>query len=252
MNTKSICFPVLLISVLLSTCPCVGQSNVVFYGTNASSISVLFVDTNLSASAKASIVADLQVCLGEWGKMSELDLGNYEPGVVGYLYNFKHNPHYPEGIEFPRKLITNSVSGIALQVPKTLSDAYTNAFVFAAANSNVIAAAYEFVAFVSSSNFFSTVASNTIHNYVLVKDMTGSYYQSKFSNIIEGLFQHPKYYLPSLLGFYHSSDGPGTNNLYMTLPTKTNPGHGYEEWDGIPAIWQDNRWKICIGYEWVP
>jgi hypothetical protein len=71
MNTKSICFPVLLISVLLSTCPCVGQSNVVFYGTNASSISVLFVDTNLSASAKASIVADLQVCLGEWGKMSE-------------------------------------------------------------------------------------------------------------------------------------------------------------------------------------
>lgn len=35
---------------------CAAQSNVVFYGTNASSILVSFVDTNLSASAKASIV----------------------------------------------------------------------------------------------------------------------------------------------------------------------------------------------------
>lgn len=231
---------------------CVGQTNVVFFGTNMSSLEVSFVDTNLSPSAKTSIVADLQLCLQEWGKRSELDLGPYEPGVVGYLYNFKHSPHYPEELEFPRRIITNSVPGMALQIPKALSDAYTNAFAFAAANSNAVAAAYEFVAFVSSSNFASSVTSNTICNYILVKDATNEYYRDEFSGIVKGVFQYPKYYPPSLLGFYWSTNGPGTNNLCVRLPAKTNPGYGANEWDGFPAVWHDNNWKVCIGYEWVP
>lgn len=61
MKINAISLPVLFASILLLIRPSFGQSNVVFYGTNASSIGVSFVDTSLSASAKASIVADLQV-----------------------------------------------------------------------------------------------------------------------------------------------------------------------------------------------
>jgi hypothetical protein len=135
----------LLLTVFVSTMfrvsYCVGQSNVVFYGANTNAIAVTFVDTNLSASAQASIVTDLHLCLQDWGKKSELDLGAYELGVIGYLYNFKSSPHYPETIEFPKNVVSNGTSGLALQITKSLSDAYTNAFAFAAANSNIVAAA---------------------------------------------------------------------------------------------------------------
>ena len=253
----------ILITVFVVAMPCVphcvGQSNVVFYGTNASSIGVSFVDTNLSVSAQASIVTDLQICLNEWGNKSELRLRNKE-NSAGYFYNSTQCPHYPENIEFPENVVTNT-NGPILQISKTLSDAYTNAFVFAAANSNVIAAAYEFVAFVSSSNFVSTVTSNTIHNYILVKDtssddpkrnVSNEYYQVEFSGIIEGVFQYLKYYPPSVLGFYHTTNGPGTTNFCVKLPAKSNSVSSHDEWDGFPAVWHDNRWKVCIGYEWVP
>ncbi|HPL26320.1 MAG TPA: hypothetical protein PLV44_11910, partial [Myxococcota bacterium] len=117
MKTKSV-----FITAMLCACHCYGQSNVVYYGTNASSISVSFVDTNLSVSAKASIVADLQICLSEWGKKTylSLDLGADEPGLIGYLERPSISPHYPENIEFPEG-VTNTPSGPALQIPKALS-----------------------------------------------------------------------------------------------------------------------------------
>lgn len=251
MKTQSFMHAVLLTVSLFYTSYSLGQSNVVFYGTNASSIRVSFVDTNLSASTQSAIVSDLQVCLHEWGKRTELILGADEPDLAGYLYNFKTNPHYPEDIAFPEG-VTNTPAGLALQIPKVLSDAYTNAFAFAAANSNAVAAAYEFVAYVTGSNFLSTVTSNTIHNYLLVKGMPCAYYQSEFEGIVEGLLQYPKYCPPSLLGFYCSPNGPGPSNLYFILPAKTNPGYGYDEWHSFPTIWHDNRWKICLGYECLP
>jgi hypothetical protein len=230
---------------------CAGQGNAVFYGASSNSIGVSFIDANLSPSTRALIVADLQVCLQEWGKQTQFRLGANDPAFVAHLDNPKTCPHYPDELNFPNHVI-NSPNGFALQIPKKLSDAYTNAFTFAAANSNAVTAAHDFVAFVSSSNFFSTVTSNTIHNYILVKEMPRQYYQAEFSGIVEGLFQYLKYYPPSLLGFYCSTNGPGTNNLYLRLPAKTNPGYGYDEWDGFPAIWHDNKWKICLGYEWIP
>jgi hypothetical protein len=159
----TISLPIVISAAMLLNIPyCIGQSNVVFYGTNANSIGVSFVDTNLSVLVQASIVTDLQTCLNEWGKTSELRLRNKD-NSAGNFYNSTQCPHYPANVEFPENVVTN-LNGPILQISKTLSDAYTNAFAFAVANSNAVTAAYDFVAYVSSSNFLSTVTSNTICN----------------------------------------------------------------------------------------
>jgi len=225
---------------------CAAQSNVVFYGTNASSILISFVDTNLSASAKTSIVDDLQVCLNVWGKKTylSLSLGADEPGLVGYLERPTVSPHYPEGIEFP-KGVTNTPSGIALQIPKKLSDAYTNAFAFAAANSNIVAAAYEFVAFVSSSNFV-TISSNALPNYVLQKNTTTNEIIVDAPAIISEL-RHQTYYPPSILGFKYLEIGPSATNLWMLVPCSSPLSYSdTKEWSPYPAIWHEGKWKFCM------
>ena len=112
MKTKSA-----LIAAVLCACHCAGQSNVVYYGTNASPISLAFADTNLSESAKSAITADLRVCLSEWGKKSELYMRN-KGESIGYLYNFKSSPHYPENITFPREIVPSGAAGLALHIPR--------------------------------------------------------------------------------------------------------------------------------------
>ena len=165
MTNKILHFAVFVIT-MLRVSHCIGQSNVVFYGADTNAIAVTFVDTNLSASAQASIVADLQLCLQYWGRRTEFRIGADDPAFAAHLYNPKRNPYYPETIDFPDNVVTNGTTGFALQTTKKLSDAYTNAIAFTAANSNIIAAAYEFVAFVSSSNF-TAISSNSLPNYLL-------------------------------------------------------------------------------------
>jgi len=240
---KTVSPSILFVSVLLLVNQCHGQSNVVHYGVSSNSISVSFVDTNLSVSAKASIVADLQICLSEWGKASELDLGLYEPGVIGYLYNPDKSPHYPEDIRFPRTLVTNSVSGLSLLIPKKISDAYTNAFAFADANSNIVAAAYEFVAFISSTNFLS-VTSNQVENYFLFNQATPQLYQLAFHDLTNSVHRL-SHYQPSVLGFHYSSEGPAPTNLWLYIPS-SSPVCGYIEWGPTTAIWHDGKWKFSI------
>ena len=247
---------IVFIAVMLCACYCTGQSNVVYYGTNASLINVSFVDTNLSVSTKASIVADLQMCVNEWGKTSELDLGLYEPGVIGYLYNPDKSPHYPEDIRFPRNLVTNNLSGLSLLIPKKLSDAYTNAFAFAAANSNIVAAAYEFVAFISSSNFVF-LSSNALPNYILFKNKYSETITESneivrlASQIIPGLC-YQTFYTPSILGFYYSPEGPSVSNLWLNVPSSTHPSTNTTEWSGYPILWYNGKWMFGSWNEWVP
>ena len=233
-----------------------GQSNVVFYGDNSNALAVVFADTNLLTSEKSAIVSDLKLCLQEWGKTSELDLGPYEPGVAGYLYNPDKSPHYPENIKFPRKLVTNDVSGPVLQIPKALSDVYTNAFAFAAANSNTVAAAYEFVAFVSSSNFPS-ISSNALPNYIMFKN--GLADANAESNAIVNLASQiipdlcdQKYYPPSILGFKYSPEGPATTNLWMQVPNSSPSAGGGTDWGKTTVLWHANKWRFCVWTDWVP
>ena len=245
-----------LIAAMLCACHCYGQSNVVYYGVNSNAISLAFVDTNLSESAKSAITADLRMCLSEWGKTSEFDLGPYEPGVIGYLYNPDKSPHYPENIRFPRKLVTNGASDLALQIPKTLSDAYTNAFAFAAANSNIVAAAYEFVAFVSSTNF-PGISSNALPNYIMFKNALPD--ANAESNAIVNLAPQimsdlcdQTYYPPSILGFTYSSDGPAATNLWMQVPESSPSSGGDKDWGNVTVLWHENKWRFCVWLDWVP
>lgn len=248
----------ILITVFVVAMPCVpycvGQTNVLFYGTNASSIGVSFVDTNLSVSAQASIVTDLQICLNEWGNKSELRLRNKE-NSAGFFYNSTQCPHYPETIDFPDNVVSNGIAGYSLQIPKTLSDAYTNAFAFAAANSNIVAAAYEFVAFVSSSNFPS-ISSNALPNYIMFKN--GLADANAESNAIVNLASQiipdlcdQAYYPPSILGFKYSPEGPVATNLWMQIPN-SSPSAGRGDWGKTTVLWHDNKWRFCVWTDWVP
>jgi hypothetical protein len=232
-----------LITVMLCACHCAGQSNVVYYGTNASPISLAFADTNLSESAKSAITADLRICLSEWGKATQFRLGADDPAFVAHLYNPKLTPHYPETLDFPDDVVSNGASGLALHIPKNLSDAYTNAFAFAAANSNIVAAAYEFVAFVSSTNFLS-VTSNQIANYFLFNQATPQLYQLAFHDLTNSV-HGSSYYPPSVLGFHYSPEGPAPTNLWLYIPS-SSPVCGYIEWGPVTAIWHDGKWKFSI------
>jgi hypothetical protein len=239
----------LLITAMFCAFYCAGQSNIVYYGTHSNAISLAFADTNLSESAKSAITADLRVCLSEWGK-GELRMMN-EGDYVGYIDNPTRCPHYPEDMEFPEKVVSNGVSGLALHIPKKLSDAYTNAFAFAAANSNIVAAAYEFVAFVSSSNFV-TISSNDLPDYVLQKNTTTNEIIADAQETISEL-RHQTYYPPSILGFKYLEFGPSPTNLWLLVPCSSPLSYGdTKEWSPFPAVWHDGKWKFCMWLDWVP
>jgi hypothetical protein len=246
MKTKSLHFIALSLIVMLRAPYCSGQSNAVFYGASSNSLGVAFVDTTLSASAKSAIVSDLQLCLREWGKQMQFRLGADDPAFVAHLYNPDLCPNYPENLDFPNHVI-NSPNGLALQIPKALSDAYTNAFAFATANSNIVAAAYEFVAFVSSSNFVS-LSSNVLPNYILDKNTTSNEIVADAQANISQL-RHQTYYPPSVLGFEYSEIGPSSTNLWLRVPCSSPSGSGWVEWSPFAAVWHEGKWKFGFGYE---
>jgi hypothetical protein len=237
--------PTVLIAAVLCVCYCTGQSNVVYYGTHSNAISLAFADTNLSTSAQEAITSDLRICLSEWGRATQFRLGADDPAFVAHLYNPKITPYYPETLDFPDNVVSSDLCGYALHIPKKLSDAYTNAFAFAAANSNIVAAAYEFVAFVSSSNFVA-ISSNDLPNYVLQKNTTTNEIIADAQETISEL-RCQTYYPPSILGFQYSTEGPAATNLWMfvpcSIPLRYMDGKG---WHAFSAIWHDGKWKFCV------
>jgi len=230
-----------------------GQPYFLQWQTN--SINVAFADEGLPDSLKKSIVADLSLCFQGWAANAEIMLR--EKGEsAGYMDYGTHNPYYRDGVVFPKNIITNSSGGIALQIPKTLSDTYTNAFAFADANSNIVAAAYEFVAFISSSNFVS-LSSNALPNYILFKNKYSETITESneivrlASQIIPGLC-YQTFYTPSVLGFYYSPEGPSASNLWLNIPSSTHPATNTTEWAGYPVLWHNGKWVFCSWNEWVP
>ena len=231
------------------------QSNVVFYGAVSNALNVAFADTNLSASAKTGITADLNRCLAGWSAGAQLRT-RYKANSVGYLDIASVSPHYPEQMEFPREVVSNVVDGLALYVPKALSDAYTNAFAFAAANSNIVAAAHEFVNFVTSTNFPSMPYA-IMPNYIMFKNARGDAVAE--SNAVVNLapqimedIMDASYHRPSILGFYFSSDGPGETNLWMLVPTSMPRGTTPKDWRALTALWHGGRWRFCEWGDWIP
>ena len=252
MNPQKTVSPFVLFAlVLLLVNQCHGQSNVVYYGVHSNAISLAFADTNLSTSTQEAITSDLRICLSEWGRATQFRLGADDPAFVAHLYNPKITPYYPETLDFPDNVVSSDLCGYALHIPKKLSDAYTNAFAFAAANSNVVAAAYEFVAFVSSSNFVA-ISSNDLPNYVLQKNTTTNEIIADAQETISEL-RCQTYYPPSILGFKYLELGPSPTNLWMLVPCSIPLRYMDEKgWNAFPAIWHDNKWKFCIWDSWVP
>ena len=246
----------LLITAMFCAFYCAGQSNIVYYGVHSNAISLAFADTNLSTSTQEAITSDLRICLSEWGRATQFRLGADDPAFVAHLYNPKITPYYPETLDFPDNVVSSDLCGYALHIPKTLSDAYTNAFAFAAANSNIVAAAYEFVAFVSSTNF-PGMSSNALPNYIMFKNALPD--ANAESNAIVNLAPQimsdlcdQTYYPPSILGFTYSSDGPAATNLWMQVPESSPSSGGDKDWGNVTVLWHENKWRFCVWLDWVP
>ena len=228
---------------------CKGQSNVVYYGTNSNALDVVFADTNLSAKVKSAITVDLNLCLQEWGKTAELflweDEDTIDEGIVGQLSIGTVCPHYPEDVKFPENIVSNGTHGVALQITKELSDAYLKAFAFTNANAKAVKAAYKFVSLIRSDNFIASLTPANISGYVFVKQYKAKDYVEEFEDIVGACFEDPKYLLPSVLGFREQKTGFLRKNIFLALPAYTIPDdNGFVEWESLPAIWKDGKWKL--------
>ena len=215
-------------------------------GLGTNTVAVSFGSASLSTAEKEFIVEDLQRCVGLWGEGTKLRFRN-DAGFVGYIDNPTLFPFYREGLVFPDNLVTNQNGDIALHIPTNLCVEYTNALAFTTANSNIVASARSFVAFVASTNFLN-ISSNEMANYVLVKNPSSDYYAKNYPTIISEL-QDQRYLQPSILGFYYSGQGPDVTNLWLNVPCTSDSGYAKPEWSAFPAIWNDGKWKFCIWNE---
>jgi len=228
-------------AAILGASLCHAQSNVVYYDVNSNALDVVFEDTNLSVSNQTLIVADLNLCLKEWGKKAILyfrDKGD----SIGYLYI----PQRFFVFHFVPDKIVATPNGHALQIPQVLSNTYTNRFAFAAAHSNQVAAAYEFVTFVSSPAFLNIPAQDLPH-YYLSKTASDAEIIARAQDIISEYASYA-YFPPSIFCFDYAKVGPGpaTTNLLMTIPSRTE----HERWIYTPVIWHDERWKF-LSMKWL-
>ena len=138
-------------------------------GTNT--LNVSFQDSFIDLLQKQLIITDMQKCVNNpWGNRSKLIM--FKPWQINSEYtgyvSMRKSVCYKNDFEFPEDIITNNTGNSYLEITKKLSDAYTNAFEFVNTYSNEVAAAYNFVSFISSSNFVTNVTSNQIHNYLYI------------------------------------------------------------------------------------
>ena len=153
-------------------------------------------------------------------------------------------PHYRDGVEFPVNVVSNQTTGLSLYISQELCEAYTNALAFVAANSNMVASAYEFVTFVSSTNF-ANLAATSLPDYMTDRRRTPAAISAKAAQIIPAL-RYQTYYQPSILGFQYLDLGPHTTNLWLTIPCSSPLSGDWRTWSPFYAIWHDGRWKFCF------
>ena len=222
------------------------QSQTLTLGTNT--LGVSFADVHLTQNHMNKIFTDLKICFNStWLTNATINKRSENMEFSKYVSYWKDYIWYANGIEFPYNIKTDNSGNMFLHVRKELSDSYTNAFEFANANSNAVVAAYDFVSYVSSSNFVVNVTSNQLHNYIFIKEITDdNMYAQAFDELWPIYFGYPRYYPPSILGFYYSSEGPEDTNLWVQLPTKlVFPDSSSNSWLPFTALWHDNKWKIC-------
>ena len=233
----------LCIAAILGASLCHAQTNIVYYGANTNALNVVFEDTALSASNQTLIVADLNVCLQSgWGRQAELYLRDKED-TIGYLYT-EESPYYRG---FPRDIVATP-GGPALHIPQWLSNAYTNSFAFTAAHSNIVAAAYAFVAFAVSPDFANLPGSEVLNYYFAVpaRDLSNGNDQKAIADLASYDYEPPSI---RSFGYMKSKTDPGSEWFIMTIPVSYSPYGGIMMTRSTPAIWHDERWKF-LDFRW--
>ena len=238
---------ILLKSLLIVFCAviCCAQNTSLTFGTNT--LQVSFVDKLLSQDQKDKIISDMQNCINNpWGQKAKINKyldWQIDSDEVGQIWFKTESVCYYNNIHFPERIYTNNTGEISVRVSKMLSDAYTNAFVFANANSNIVSSAYEFVSFITYSNMVANVSSNQISNYIHFDNVESDQYVKHFKSLMETFFEESEYYPPSILGFYYDGTPTNATNIKMQILV-ANRVTTYYEFHPMEAIWHDNRWKL--------
>ena len=248
----------IIIFILFYCTICFAQTQTLNIGTNT--IGVIFANKTLMQNQYDKIVADMQTCVGtQWGKKAKIDMYSkyhielysnilIKSNFVACINGIDRTSFYPEKYEFPRNLVTNNVGALCLYIPEELCNAYTNAFAFAVANSNIVAAAYDFASFIASSNFVTTVSSNQISNYFWSKKYPPEIYLEKSDEIKQGIFTDFTYYTPSVLGFYYENTRSNETNLWCVIPASSEE-YTYTMFEPTGAIWHDGKWKMTLFFD---
>ena len=235
MKTKQVFF----CAFVFGTALCFGQGNVVYYGVNSNALDVAFEDANLSVSNQTFIVADLNLCLqSSWGKRAVFRMGHDDPAFDAHLHFGIRSPYFNP---FPRDIVVTP-SGHALHISQELSDFYTNQFVFVAAYSNMVVAAYEFVVFLNSPDF-ANLPTSELSNYYFAEP-TRDLANGNDQKLITALASYD-YDPPTILKFrpIRFKTEPGVDYLITSIPYSFLL-YGLRDWNNNPAIWHDGRWKL--------
>lgn len=215
---------------------------------------VLFEETSISEALRAFIVADVQRCYNAWGTnvvvKPNLPVrhGSYIRARVFMGPYYVENPSAPE-VEFPEDIVTNSLGQLSLSISTGLIQKYTDALAFKTNNLDKVQAADAFVDFLSSPEF-AHVTSNEVANYILYKDLPPEGYLLSGEGIVKDLTSQ-EFHRPSILGFYHSPNGPDPTNLCVLVTTIKRIRTPSSCFHAMPAIWHDGKWKINM-WGWVP
>lgn len=204
-----------------------------------------FQDSELGVSNMTRIAEDI-VSLRDFGITSEVRLYS-AGGHDGYIYNTNLiGPIYcREDLDFPRDFdIIGSTN--YLFISQTLSDAYTNAFVFLDSNTNMYRSSSAFVNSLKPENL-DGVNSNDVCRLVYQPGLDISIYALCRDEIIADL-KKQRYGCPSALSFFQT--GPGTNGLphaatWMRMPCSywSSLDHGNVV-SFFFAVWYDGLWRL--------
>ena len=204
-----------------------------------------FEDSALSISNRQRIADDI-LMIRSFGVSSEIENDPID-GFDGYIYddNLENPPYFDSELKFPRFFnVVNSTNALFIQ--KSLSDAYTNAFVFLDSDTNMFLSAHLFIeAF--ESNRLDSIPSNQIYRLVYYPNASPQRYENKRDRIVSEL-KCQTYGHPSALSFHQT--GPGTNGFphaatWMRVPCKnwSRFGHKYQI-SIFHAFWYDGMWRL--------
>jgi hypothetical protein len=208
-------------------------------GTN--SFDVVFEAKNIAPATQSRIVDDINLCRQLWtNSVLYLDYNEFDSSISDWDVIFK--PYFND-MRVPRDLVTNSTGSWSLFVSKQVSDAYLEAFEFANANSNIIAAAWSFANMVSNTNIICNTRAE-LFEYALVSPNMNINLPGWFSSSFTELEHSP----PSVMAFGYIVKEleavPGvSSNLFMRLQYRST-----DNIDQHMCIWHDEKWKF---YSWI-